>query len=134
MAGSKWLLLIVVLAAPPASAEIFKCAEKNGMDRYQNFPCALDTIGSLPLANTTSAPGGVSQARPTAIPVASTGGSANASEPRIGMTEAEVAAIWGEPEERIQDEPREGRIEIWRYAHGRSVQFSNKHRVSAVQR
>jgi hypothetical protein len=62
------------------------------------------------------------------------GGSTNASEPRIGMTEAEVAAIWGEPEERTQDELREGRIEIWRYAYGRSVQFSNKRRVLAVQR
>lgn len=137
MAGSKWLFLIVVLAAPPASAEIFKCLEKNGMERYQNFPCALDTLG-LPSANTTPAPGSVSQARPaaTAIPVAaaSTSGSANAGEPRIGMTEAEVVAIWGEPEERMDDELREGRIETWRYAYGRSVQFSSKHRVLAVQR
>jgi hypothetical protein len=137
MARSKWLLLIVVLAAPPASAEIFKCLEKNGIERYQNFPCALDTLG-LPSATTTPAPGGVSQARPPApaIPVAapSTGALANASEPRIGMTEAEVTAIWGEPEERMEDELREGRIETWRYAYGRSVQFSNKHRVLAVQR
>ena len=138
MARSKWLLLIVVLVAPPASAEIFKCTEKNGMERYQNFPCALDTLG-LPSANTMPAPGATSQARPAAtsatpVTVAPTGGSANASEPRIGMTEAEVAAIWGEPEERMEDELREGRIETWRYAYGRSVQFSNKHRVLAVQR
>ena len=57
-----------------------------------------------------------------------------ASEPRSGMTEDEVKAIWGEPEEIIQDEPRDGRIEIWRYGDGRSVQFSNKHRVLIVDR
>ncbi|HET7096560.1 MAG TPA: hypothetical protein VFJ68_04165 [Casimicrobiaceae bacterium] len=50
------------------------------------------------------------------------------------MTEDEVKAIWGEPEEIIQDEPRDGRIEIWRYGDGRSVQFSNKHRVLIVDR
>ena len=129
-----------LLAAPSASAEIFKCADQNGVDRYQNFPCSIDSIGSLPSgppsANTTSPPGGARQAKPTAMPiaVASTGRTATASEPRIGMTEDEVKAIWGEPDEIIQDEPRDGRIEIWNYSDGRFVQFSNKHRVLVVQR
>ena len=52
----------------------------------------------------------------------------------MGMTPDEVRAIWGEPVEAIQDEPREGRIEIWRYGETRSVQFNNKQRVVAVQR
>ena len=127
-------------AAPLASAEIFKCVEKNGMERYQNFPCSIDSIGSLPSsppsAASTSRSGGTSHAMPTTVPVAvaALGRAANASEPRIGMTEDEVRAIWGEPEETIQDEPKEGRIEIWRYGDSRSVHFSNKHRVVAVQR
>jgi hypothetical protein len=49
------------------------------------------------------------------------------------MASEEVKALWGEPVETIQDEPVTGRIEIWRYADGRSVQFNNKHRVLAVQ-
>jgi len=50
------------------------------------------------------------------------------------MTEDEVRAIWGEPSEIEQDEPRDGRIEIWRYGDGRFVQFSNKRRALVVQR
>ena len=114
------------------------------MVRYQNFPCAIDSIGSLqsapplapPPANTTSPSSVSSQASPTAIPVAvaATGKPSVAKEPRVGMTTEEVTAIWGEPEDVIQDELREGRIEIWRYGDGRSVQFSNKHRVLVVDR
>ena len=45
-----------------------------------------------------------------------------------------IPLIWGEATEVIQDEPKAGRIEIWRYADGRSVQFNVKHRVTAAQR
>jgi hypothetical protein len=138
-----WVALTLVpafCAAPLASAEIFKCTEENGMARLQNFPCAIDSLGSLPSgpppANTT-APGGANQTKPPAMPVAagSGGRSANASELRIGMTKDEVTTIWGEPGEIIRDEHRKnGRIEIWRYGDTRSVQFSNKRRVLAVQR
>jgi len=68
------------------------------------------------------------------VAVAATARSTAASEPRVGMTEDEVRAIWGEPSEIEQDEPRDGRIEIWRYGDGRFVQFSNKHRALVVQR
>jgi hypothetical protein len=135
-----WCLLTVAFAAPPASAEIFKCADRNGLDRYQNFPCPLDSLGSLPSnpppAKATLPPGSTGQTRPSSMPlaVASVGRSANASEPRIGMTRHEVSAIWGEPVEIEEDEPKVGRTETWRYGDGRSVQFSNKHRVLAVQR
>jgi hypothetical protein len=140
MSKSMWILVPALCAAPPASAEIFKCVGKNGTDLYQNFPCQFDSLGSLPSsppsAKTTLPPSDASQAKPKAVPVdvASTAKSANAREPRIGMTPDEVSAIWGEPVETIQDEPIEGRIEIWRYADSRSVTFNHKHRVVAVQR
>jgi hypothetical protein len=134
------ILVPAFCAAPLAYAEIFKCVEKNGAERYQNFPCQIDSLGSLPSsppsAKTTLPPSDASQAKPKAVPVdvASIGKSANAREPRMGMTPDEVRAIWGEPVETIQDEPKDGRIEIWRYDDRRSVQFNNKHRVLAVQR
>jgi hypothetical protein len=134
------VLVPILLGVPPAAAEIFKCAGKNGTDLYQNFPCSIDSLGSLPSsalpANSTLRSADAGQAKPSAAPraAASTGRSAGATEPRVGMTPDEVTAIWGEPEEMIQDEPRSGRVEIWRYADGRSVQFSNKHRVLTVRR
>jgi hypothetical protein len=135
-----WILIAALCAAPLASAEIFKCAGKNGTDLYQNFPCQFDSLGSLPSsppsAKTTLPPGEASQvkAKPAPVDVASSAKSANAREPRMGMTPDEVRAIWGEPVEAVQDEPREGRIEIWRYGETRSVQFNHKQRVVAVQR
>jgi len=54
---------------------------------------------------------------------------------RIGMTSDEVRALLGEPEEMVDDEPAEGgRISIWRYADGRTVQLDHKHRVMEVTR
>src|SRR4051794_5673935 len=38
----------VLLAEPNANAEIFKCVAKDGLPLYQNFPCDLDSMGSLP--------------------------------------------------------------------------------------
>jgi hypothetical protein len=140
MSKFMWILVAALCAAPPASAEIFKCVGKNGTDLYQNFPCQFDSLGSLPSsppsAKTTLPLGDASQAKPKVAPVdvGSTGKSANAREPRVGMTTEEVRALWGEPVETIQDEPIDGRIEIWRYGDSRSVQFDRKHRVLAVQR
>jgi hypothetical protein len=141
MAKSLWVLIPALCAAPLASAEIFKCVGKNGTDLYQNFPCQFDSLGSLPSsppsAKTTSPPSDASQAKPKAAPVdvASNGKSpALPTEPRVGMTTEQVRALWGEPEEIIQDEPIDGRIEIWRYGDVRSVQFDRKQRVLAVQR
>jgi hypothetical protein len=51
------------------------------------------------------------------------------------MSADEVRALWGEPEEVVQDEPRKGgRVEIWQYADGRSVQLNQKQRVQSIQR
>jgi len=135
-----WVLVAALCATPPASAEIFKCVGKNGTDLYQNFPCQFDSLGSLPStplsAKTILPPSDASQAKPKAAPVdvATSTKSAKASEPRMGMSPDEVRAIWGEPVETIEDEQRQGRIEIWRYDEARSVQFDRKHRVIAVQR
>jgi len=135
-----WVLVPALCAAPPASAEIFKCVGKNGTDLYQNFPCQFDSLGSLPSsplsAKTILPPSDANQARPKAAPVdvATSTKSSKVSEPRLGMSPDEVRAIWGEPVETIEDEQRQGRIEIWRYGESRSVEFNHKYRVIAVQR
>jgi hypothetical protein len=151
-----FIALILVSAfyyAPPASAEIFKCVAKDATALYQNFPCEFDSIGWVPLnpqaAKTTSMPPAASQVKPKAAPanvvapvnvasrvnVASTVKSTYTGELRVGMTADEVRALLGEPEEMVDDEPAEGgRISVWRYADGRSVQFDHKHHVMEVQR
>ena len=125
-------------AAPSASAEIFKCVAKDGTALYQNFPCEFDSIGWMPsnpqAPKTTLMPSDARRAKPTAAPVnvASIAKSADASEPRIGMTTDEVRAILGEPLEIVQDEPVDGRIEIWRYV-DRTIQFDRAHRVVTLE-
>jgi hypothetical protein len=121
MSKSIWVLVPALCAAPLASAEIFKCVAKNGGDLYQNFPCQFDSLGS-------------SQAAGSPVDVASRAKSSKPTEPRIGMTPDEVRALWGEAVETMEDEQRQGRVEIWRYGDSRSVQFDRKHRVIAVQR
>jgi hypothetical protein len=136
-----WILLPVALAASAASAEIYKCQAKNGSALYQNFPCPIDSLGSLPTlpqtAKTASTPASASQ--PNAgiampVEVAAAARSTTAAEPRVGMTTDEVRALWGEPVEIIQDEPVTGRVDIWQYGDGRAVQFNHKHLVFSVQR
>jgi hypothetical protein len=116
---------------PVASAEIFKCTAKNGLDLYQNFPCQIDSLGlpSQPAAAKPATRAKSIQADAPALPPR-----VQASEPRAGMTAEEVRAIWGEPAEIVQDEPRSGRVEIWQYEDGRVVQINQKQRVISVQR
>lgn len=134
------ILAPAVCGAPLASSEIFKCVEKGGLERYQNFPCSIDSLGSLPSSPSPPVPavrtGIAGEARPNAVAgsLASKVRLANADVPHVGMTREEVTAIWGEPVDIDQDERREGRSEIWRYADGRSVQFNNKYRALALQR
>ena len=132
------LILPAFCAAPLASAEIFKCVAKDGTALYQNFPCQFDSIGWMPsnpqAAKTTPISLDSRQAKSKAAPVnvAPIVKSAEASEPRIGMTPDDVRAILGEPLEAVQDEPAESGIEIWRYV-DRNIQFDRTHRVVAVQ-
>ena len=115
----------------PASAEIFKCAGKDGLVVYQNFRCELDSLGSLPSAPTKAAPLELKPAKPAAAVVASSVD--RPTEPRVGMSAEEVRAIWGEPTDTFNEEPGDGgRIETWAYGSDRSVRFDHKSRVIAV--
>jgi hypothetical protein len=128
---SAWMLVPALCASSPAPAEIFKCPGKNGADVYQNFPCEIATLGSLPSGPSTAR---ATVAPDTAASVASVSKVVNAGDPRVGMTQGEVRTAWGEPVETFEDELISGRIEVWRYGDNRSVQFDRKHRVLAVQR
>jgi hypothetical protein len=151
--ATRGVTLALALVAPASwiastcSAEIFKCAEKNGLTRYQNFPCSMDSLGlpsPVPAEGGTGSAARVDSGSPSSTPAAKPAAHALASapgskapppaEPRAGMTQDEVTALWGLPEDTIRDELKEGRREVWRYADGRSVHFDNKRRVWTVQR
>ena len=136
-----WFLLFV---APFASAQIFKCVAKDGTDLYQNFPCGIDSIGSMPTDGQSgrSEQAGLAQsdskrAKPNASPPAGVAAGKSIvaqSEPRIGVTREEVRAMWGEPTDSGWEEPGEGDLyEVWSYGNSRSVRFVND-RVSAIQK
>jgi len=133
-----WVLAAALAMTPVVSAEIFKCTAKNGLALYQNFPCSMDSQGWLPSDRPTVKPATRSVqpegVKPAPAIVATTEKAARVSEPRIGMSQEEVRALWGHPQETDQDERKEGRIEIWRYVDGRSIEFNHKQRVSAVPR
>ena len=124
------VLLPVLIIAPFTSADVFKCVGKGGEDLYQNFPCALESVGW-----TQQDP----QAAKKSPEVRQNTESIKKSpplpaEPRSGMTADEVKAIWGEPTEMVQEEPGNGpRSELWSYGASRSVRFDRRGRVSAVK-
>lgn len=130
----------VLLPVSPVAAEIVKCVAKDGSPLYQNFPCHIDSLGSLPSNASVARPASTpavparEKSKSESIAPASSAKSTDASEPRIGMTAEEVTALLGEPEERVEDEPPSGRVTVWRYADGRLVHFNNKRRVLVVQR
>jgi Domain of unknown function (DUF4124) len=122
-----WIVAPLIFAAP-ASAEIFKCAGKDGVVVYQNFPCEIDSLGSLPTSPTLVAANGSTQ--PKATPT-----KPQPTEPAIGMTAEEVRAIWGEPTDTFNEEPGDGgRAEVWAYGSDRSVRFDHRSRVTAVEK
>ena len=138
-------------AAPPASAEIFKCVAKDATALYQNFPCDIDSLGSLPsnqpvaktpsnslvakALSTLGAAGRQEKSKTPPINAASIVKATYTGEPQIGMSSDEVRVLLGEPEEMVDDEPADGgRVSNWRYADGRIVQFDHKHYVLGVQR
>lgn len=128
-----WLFAPFFLAAVPASAEIFKCAGK-GVVVYQNFPCDLDSLGSLPSAPARSF-AAIDPNKATSTTVSLGSGSDRPTEPHIGMSTEEVRAIWGDPTDTFNEEPRDGgRTETWAYGSDRSVRFDHRSRVIAVQK
>jgi hypothetical protein len=132
----------MVFVAPLASAQIFKCVAKDGTDLYQNFPCGIDSIGSVP-TNGPSEKAGLAQSdskrakpNPSSPVVVITADKSiiARNEPRIGVTKEEVRAMWGEPTDSRWEEPGEGDLsEVWSYGNSRSVRFVND-RVSAIQK
>jgi hypothetical protein len=128
MRSIAWIAAPFFLAAPFASAEIFKCAGKDGVVVYQNFRCEIESLGSLP---SQPARAGGSALALTAQPESAK----KPSEPRVGMTTEEVRGIWGEPTDTFNDEPRTGgRSEVWVYGSNRSVRFDQTSRVMAVEK
>jgi len=126
------ILACAFSAAPSTAAEIFKCVAKDGIALYQNFPCHIDSIGSV-ASTPPSLTGADSSMKKSNTPLVKA--APQSGELRVGMSADEVKTLWGEPEEMVSDEPAKGgRVSNWRYAGGRSVQFDNKHRVLAVQR
>jgi hypothetical protein len=141
MLKSAWILLPVALAASAASAEIYKCQAKDGTALYQNFPCPINSLGSLPsiaaVVKTVPTSGEATQDKANVAPAERRADAKTVvagGEPMVGMTPDEVRALWGEPENAYQDELVEGRFEIWSYGASRSVKFDVNGKVSAVQR
>ena len=132
--------LALLLATSVASAEIFKCVARSGADLYQNFPCDVESIGSITTPVPAAAPQGDSKRQKPDSNVAPASGSVVPArsagppiEPRVGMTPSEVRGAWGEPTETRWDEPGVGaRSEVWSYGASRSVRFV-KNRVSSIE-
>jgi hypothetical protein len=127
MLKSVCVLFSVLLVAPLASAEVFKCVGKKGETLYQNFPCQFESMGGMPTDAPDPKKTRVDAPDPKKSP-------AVPAEPRLGMTTDEVRAIWGEPAEIVQEEPGDGgRFQVWSYGDSRSVRFDRKRRVAAIQ-
>ena len=124
----------IFLLATSASAEIFKCSGKGGLVVYQNFRCEFDSLGSAPSTVTTAKLSEPSKGKPTAPTAVAAVTQTVPTEPRVGMSEEQVRTVWGEPVEIIQDEPPSGRVEVWHYGDGRTVQFDHRRRVLSIAR
>jgi len=129
-----FVVLSAFAATPVAAAEIVKCVAKDGTPLYQNFPCNIDSLGSLPSNPPVAKTAAQEKSKNEPVKLTSPVKAVSATEPGIGMAANEVRAIWGEPKEVVEDELRSGRVAVWRYADGRLVQFDNKRRVVDVQR
>ena len=128
-------LVMMSCVAPPLAAEIFKCTAKDGMPRYQNFPCEFDSIGWTPtpraVANAPLPPATTSQPASVASSAVKW---TQAPRPQIGMAPDELIALWGEPMEIVHEETTVGRVEIWHYDDNSSVQFDARNRIAALSR
>ena len=107
MKRSATLLVALYLVSPWLSADIFKCSDAKGNDKYQNFPCPIDSIGS----KATAAPPKeeISKAAQTSAIAPSTLPSGKLPEP--GMKMNDVRAVLGPPKSTRVIKG----VEIWYY-------------------
>jgi hypothetical protein len=124
------LAWLQVLPAAAANADIHKCPGRNGLTVYQNFPCDVDSMGSLPASG--SARGKVAPSSSAALRK-TTESTQPVAVPRVGMTTTEIKTIWGEPREVTKEEFAKGDVQIWSYSDSRSIRFDHKGFVTAFQ-
>lgn len=132
---------LLAVPAVAAHAEIYACTGKTGMTVYQNFTCDTDSIGTTATGtpnNAVPAPSPANAVRAVLKPVSRQGAVRattrdGSAEPRIGMSNDEVKALWGEPASSYQDELVDGRVEIWSYGGSRAVRFDPRGRVVLVE-
>lgn len=129
MKSSPNLLLALCLVSPLVSADIFKCVDAKGNDKYQNFPCQIDSIGS----KATAAPPREEPLRPTMqAGMAPPPSMWNLKQPEPGMKMNDVRVAWGAPK---STKVIKG-VEVWYYdgpsgtTHG--VRFDRSGTVVAV--
>ena len=139
MARSVRILWLLLFVAPLASAEIFKCVSKDGLDLYQNFPCQFQSMGwvrmNIAVSTAQLAPTPSRQPNTTGANSDTVDGRSTSyqSRLRLGMTKEDVIARWGEPTDSHWEEPGDGeRSEVWSYRNDRSVRFI-RDRVSAMR-
>jgi hypothetical protein len=125
--------LTALLASPVFASEIFKCVAKDGSPLFQNFPCDIDSIGSV-ASNGTAAKAAAQPDTSKTERLKPSSSNTTGGLP-VGMSSDEVKSLLGAPEEMVTDEPATGgRITTWRYADGRLLQFDHGHRLLGVQR
>ena len=127
MARFARILGLLLFVAPVASAEIFKCVAKDGLDLYQNFPCQFESMGWVPAAQLAAGASKQPNANARAHADTVVGASSSShSRLRLGMTKEDVRARWGDPTDSHWDQPAEGeRSEVWSYGNDRSVRFAH---------
>ena len=121
------LLLALLVASPVAVAEIYKCKDSRGNDKYQNFPCRIDSIGS----KATAAPPKEDSAASAALPAVTTSALLRPN-PVPGMRMVEVRDAWGAPRKTTVTRG----VESWFYAgpdgNTREVRFDRDGTVVTV--
>jgi hypothetical protein len=120
------LLLALFAASPVAVAEIYKCKDSKGNDKYQNFSCHIDSIGS----KATVAPSKEEPVRSAAQPAATS--AVLRPNPVPGMRMEEVSDSWGKPKKTTVNRG----LESWFYpgpdGNTREVRFDREGTVLAV--
>src|SRR4051794_39422588 len=89
--------LTALLASPVFASEIFKCVAKDGSPLFQNFPCEIDSIGSVAsngAAAKPAAPADKSKSEPAKVSSKDTSGGLP-----VGMSSDDVKALLGDPVE-----------------------------------